>query len=350
MNGIGPNPALRPLGLVKRIAVATAGLIKYLLTGRSALAARMALLDLHCRTNGRSTKWIAPLIHTIRPPRPPAAASGVLGHFSIEEQDRIARSIARDGFYIFDQKMPAEICDQIERFAAQTPTLVHDAGEEPKPRVVYDPAAPVSKIYRIPEQDSITNHAIQRLVADPVFLGIAERYLATLPIFSDIGLWWSPAGDKWPHQDAAQKFHFDFDAPPAWLKLFVYLTDVGPDNGPHTFVRGSHIAGNPVRGPLLEEGYSRMTDEKIASAFGADNVVSIEGKRGTVFFADTSGFHKGRAPVAGHRLLTVFLYGPPHFNDWIDDTKPGKHALPPDIEPMFAAALAKTPRVYQRYL
>ncbi len=342
--------AKRVLRLAADLSVAIAGLGKYLITGRSSLAARLALLDLHCRTNGRVDRWMAALIRMLRPPREPAAVSGILGDFSIQDQGRIAQIIARDGFYIFDRKVPTDICDEIERFAAHTPALVHDAGEAERPRVTYDPVAPVSKVYRIPEEDCIANRGVQRLVGDPVFLGVEESCLGTLPLFSQIGLWWSPAVDKWPHQDAAQRFHFDFDAPPAWLKLFVYLTDVGPYNGPHIFVRGSHRPGNPASGPLLEDGYVRMSDGQIDSAFGADNVISIQGGRGTVFFADTRGFHKGLAPIASHRLIAVFLYGPPHFNDWIDGTKPDKYLIPHDIDPALAGAMAENPRVYRRYL
>jgi hypothetical protein len=335
---------------MKRVAVTALGLIKYLLTGRSAFSARMALLDLHCRANIRIDEWIGPVVRTLRPPRAPAPVSGILGNFSIDRQNKIAEAIARDGFYVFDEKVPAEICDEIERFAAHTPALIHDAGEAEKPLMVYDPVTPISKIYRLPEAQSVTNRGIQRLMGDPAFLRIAERYLRTLPLFSDIGLWWSPAGDRWPHQDAAQKFHFDFDAPPTWLKLFIYLTDVGIDNGPHTYVRGSHQSTNPVTRRLLQRGYARISDQDIVGAFGADHVVSIQGKRGTVFFADTRGFHKGLAPVAGHRLMAVFLYGPPHFNDWIDENKTRHCSLPPDIEPSLVAALSGTPRVYRRYL
>jgi hypothetical protein len=267
----------------------------------------------------------------------------------VDQQDKITEAIGQDGFFVFDEKVPANVCDEIERFAACTPALIHDAGEVERPRMVYDPAAPVSKIYRLPESESIGNQGVQRLVGDPAFLRIAERYLGTLPLFSEFGLWWSPAGDRWPHQDAAQKFHFDFDAPPSWLKLFVYLTDVGPDNGPHTYVRGSHRSDNPATRRLLQRGYARVSDKDICDAFGDDNVVSIQGKRGTVFFADTRGFHKGLAPAAGHRLMAVSLYGPPHFNDWIDEGKPPHISLPPDIEPSFATALNNTPRAYQKY-
>jgi hypothetical protein len=335
--------------IAKRTASVVAGLAQYLTTGTSSAAAHRALLDLHCRTNGRVTEWLKPIIRTLRPARRTAPASGILGHFSAERQGDIASAITRDGFYIFAEKVPMTICDEIEKFAASTPAIIHDDGDTPKPLTVYDPIVPVSKIYRIREMDSVGNAAIQRLIGDPVFLGIAELYLSTLPLLSGIGLWWSPAGDKLPKQDTAQSFHFDFDAPPAWLKLFVYLTDVGPDTGPHTFVRGSHVAGNSAMAAILRDGYVRLSDERVVGTFGAENVVSIEGLRGTVFFVDTRGLHKGKAPVAGHRLLTSFLYAPPHFNDWTDSKLPRKIALSANVDPVLSAAIVRSPRAYKRY-
>jgi hypothetical protein len=187
-------------------------------------------------------------------------------------------------------------------------------------------------------------------MADPGFLAIAERYLGMLPAFSEVGMWWSPAIRINSNSDAAQEYHFDFNAPPAWLKLFVYLTPVGPDNGPHNYVRGSHRAGNGPRASLLREGYVRISDEKIASAFGPENIISIEGGRGTVFVADTRGFHKGKAPISGHRLLLEFLYAPPFFNDFNEDGAQRKCTVPATMEPVLAEAMAKAPEIYRRYL
>ena len=84
---------------------------------------------------------------------------------------------------------------------------------------------------------------------------------------------------------------FFLDAPPAWLKLFVYITDVGPDNGPHVYIRGSHKPGLSQTREFRARGYQRIEDDEIASEFGARSLIEITGKRGTVFMADTRGFH-----------------------------------------------------------
>ena len=82
-----------------------------------------------------------------------------------------------------------------------------------------------------------------------------------------------------------------------FLKFFVYITEVTRDNGPHCYVRGSHQRKPPA---LLTDG--RKSDEEIADHYG-DRSVEICGPRGTIFAADTRGFHKGKLLHRGIRLV-----------------------------------------------
>jgi hypothetical protein len=319
------------------------GVVNYYRRGSVTPEQRRAVLQLHCETNGRFTDRLATLIRTIRPPRRPQPVTGFLGELSLERQKSIVASIARDGFYVFDQTIPADLCDEIEAFAARTPCRVEGRG--PEDRVIFDPQAPISKTYRLVEGDIIRNHAMQRLMADPSMLAIAEMYLKSHPILSMMNLWWSATfGDK-PGEEAAQEFHFDFDPPPVWLLFFVYLTDVGPDNGPHVYARGSHVAGHSAAGPLLSRGYVRIPDADVAAAFGKDNVVELLGKRGTVLAVDTRGFHKGKMLTAGKRLMAQLTYSFPPYS--------GAHGqgrkLSGDMDKSLADAIKAAPRVYERY-
>ncbi len=85
--------------------------------------------------------------------------------------------------------------------------------------------------------------------------------------------------------------------------LFVYLTDVDTDNGPHCFVRGSH---RTKPGRLLSDG--RKSDEQILATYSPEDVVEITGGRGTIIAADTRGFHKGKDLVRGERLILQFEF------------------------------------------
>lgn len=321
------------------------GVVDYYRRGDVSSDARTSLLRLHCNTNGRFTNQLAGLMRTLRPARRPRPASGLLGELSVDKQKSITSQIERDGFYVFDQRLPESLCDEISRFAAATPVTVEGRTRDPKDRVIFDAANPISKTYRLVEEDIVQNRAMQRLMADPSILAIAEGYLKTHPMLSMVNLWWSATfGDK-PGGHAAQEFHFDFDPPPIWLLFFVYLTDVGPENGPHVYARGTHLADVPAAAPLLARGYVRIPDEDVAAAFGKDSIVELHGKRGTVLAVDTRGFHKGKMLTAGHRLMAQLTFSCPPYS--------GAHArrqkLPADIDPSLATAIKATPRVFQKY-
>jgi hypothetical protein len=321
------------------------GVVDYYRRGDVALDARNALLKLHCSTNGRLTDRLATILRALRPPRQPAPVSGFLGDLSVERQDAIVNQIARDGYYVFEQRLPESLCDEIQQFAERTPCTVEGRSREPKDRMVFDLATPISKTYRVTEEDIIRDHAMERLMADPSIVSLAERYLRTHPVLSMVNLWWSATFGDEPGADAAQEFHFDFDPPPRWLLFFVYLTDVGPDNGPHVYAKGTHLADIPAAAPLLARGYVRIPDKDIEAAFGKESVVELHGKRGTVLAVDTRGFHKGKMLTAGHRLMGQLTFSSPAYSG----AHTRKLKLPPDMDPALAQAVKAAPRVYEKY-
>lgn len=133
---------------------------------------------------------------------------------------------------------------------------------------------------------------------DPRVLEAAELYLGCKPMLDNIGAWWS-YGDR-PVAKGTQRYHRDFDSIRGF-KLFLYLTDVDENSGPHVFMKGSHAS------PLLDTGKAQ-SDETVRAAFGAANEIQMVGPAGTWFLADTFGYHKGALPVTGTRLILVAQY------------------------------------------
>jgi hypothetical protein len=303
------------------------------------------LLLAHCATNGRLTSLLSHLFRMLRPPRRIAPVTGLLGSFSVQEQKRIVSELRRNGYYVFPSLMPAEICEEIDSFAKETTAITESNRSQIEPLQKYDPEHPLSRTYKFRETDSVHNAAMQKIMSDQVFAAVAEQYLNTQSSIGGVDLWWSALYGNEPGSDAAQLFHFDFDAPPAWLKLFVYVTDVGPDNGPHIYVKGTHKSGLAGARTFRARGYERILDVEIEQVFGKDAVTEISGPRGTVFLADTRGFHKGKMPIAGHRLLAQMIYCSSLFNDHGTPPK-----LPEKVDPALAATLRKWPRVYERFL
>jgi Phytanoyl-CoA dioxygenase (PhyH) len=320
------------------------GLYSYYTRGDADENAWIYFLERHCATNGRSTDRLAQLLRIMRPPRPVASASSLLGTLSPAQIKNIVSSLARDGYYVFENRLPTDVCDEIERFARCTPAIAEGRSSSRADRVLFDHAAPVSKRYFIALEDIVTNQGMQRLMADPLLLSVAEQYLRAHPILCGADMWWSPAFGDTPGEDAAQEFHFDFDGAPVWLKYFVYLTDVTPNNGPHVFVRGSHLANHPSAAALLRRGYVRISDKDISDAFGKEKLIEICGSRGTVLAVDTRGFHKGQRPLAGYRLVAQLFYCCPQFN-----LHGPRQSLPPTIHPELAAAIKTTPKVFERF-
>jgi len=135
------------------------------------------------------------------------------------------------------------------------------------------------------------------LANHPFLLALAGSYLGCAPTISTIGIRWSrTSGQAAP----VQSFHRD---PDDWkmVKFFTYLTDVAEGTGPHVFIAGSHRD----KPPLFVRRYS---EEELAKTHGEKAFVTIEGRRGTMFLADTSGVHKGAAALKGPRLMLEVGY------------------------------------------
>lgn len=140
-------------------------------------------------------------------------------------------------------------------------------------------------------------HVVELMNAAPS-LALARAYLGCAPTISSIRMDWSFAGGAGPND--VQRFHRDHDDW-AFLKYFLYLTDVDDSTGPHEFALGSHrTSGRMSAGPYA--------DEEVAARFGKNNLIRIVGRRGTCFYEDTWGVHKGAVPRSGARLMFQVQY------------------------------------------
>lgn len=139
---------------------------------------------------------------------------------------------------------------------------------------------------------------ILHLANDPKILSLAQEFLGATPTISNINCWWSVT-EKEKAEDA-QLFHRDVDDY-RFCKIFVYLTDVGIDDGPHVFVENS-----PATNTLTK--IRRYQDEEIENEFGKENVKYFTGEKGSMFMVNTYGFHKGLLPKSNNRLLLQFQY------------------------------------------
>lgn len=147
-------------------------------------------------------------------------------------------------------------------------------------------------------EDILAAPHVLDLLNDPLMLESAELYLGCKPFIDNLGAWWSYGGR--PQAKGTQRYHRDLDSYRGF-KQFIYLTDVGPEGGPHKYMTGSHNS------PKLNAGRAH-SDEELYEAFGRDKEYSMTGVAGTRFVADTYGFHKGCLPEKDSRLVLIAQY------------------------------------------
>jgi hypothetical protein len=277
-------------------------------TGVTPPAAHQGLVSLFCLTGGASNDLLHRSVARRRPSLP-VHGGGVL---AIDETQlgEIARRLDERGYYVFAQRLPEELCDRLLAFALTEPAVVK-IGQEPV-SVPYDRQHPRGARYDFTESTLLQSEAVQELMADPGILAVSQAYLGCAPILDFAAMWWHTSWSQTPDAEAGQLFHFDMDRI-KWLKFFFYVTDVGPENGPHTFVAGSHRTKGIPRS-ILAKGQNRIEDGEVLRSYASEDVVELCGPRGTVIAEDTRGLHKGKHVQSGDRLvfqleLTDSLFG-----------------------------------------
>ena len=207
----------------------------------------------------------------------------------------------------------------------------------------FDRLAPHGIRYDIAPADLLADPDVQALLCDPSILNIAQAYLKSQPMADVLSMWWHTAYSDKPSEAAAQFYHFDMDRI-KWLKFFIYLTDVGQDNGPHSFVAGSHRTGG-IPQTLLSKGYARLTDNEVRRHYSNDAIVEFTGAKGTVIVEDTRGLHKGKHVATGDRLILQLQFSNSLFGGFYP-----KSVFPSAIVPDLEKAIADNRDIYRNFL
>lgn len=253
----------------------------------------------------RIADWIASRL-------PPAAAPIVM-----EEARSAARELNDAGITMLGQLLAPQACEELRRYFSSK--QVFDPYREGLPRFL-----PLEEGGRHPDAHIAHHAAIDVLKApyllalanDSRILDIVSQFLGCKPTIGYLAAWWSYATGKGAQQ--AEFFHRDVDD---WrfVKLFIYLTDVGLESGPHVYVKSSSGAD------MLKE-IRRFSDEEVVAAFGDDNVLRLTAASGHGFLEDTFGIHKGMPVESSHRLIfqAVYSYVPLPYGplqpvtDWVE--------------------------------
>ena len=144
-----------------------------------------------------------------------------------------------------------------------------------------------------------------RLALDKTLLEIVSAYLGMWPRLHAVGAWLNfPTEDE---AKEAQLWHRDPEDLKI-IKIFIYLNDVGAENGPFCYIPKTHPFSSGAGTVPLHKDKKRILDDEMISVLPKDSWVTCTGPANTMVIADTVGFHRGGKPRIGTRLLITFTY------------------------------------------
>lgn len=209
-----------------------------------------------------------------------------------------AATLHAEGFVMIQGVVTPVMVEQMREYLSKQ--LVRPTHILNPPLVSIDaPQLPDSHTLVVPEEVVVSCPHLLDVANNTTLLAAVEGIFGCKPTIGYISAWWSvPTSDGKPRH--AENFHRDIDDV-NFIKLFLYLTDVGPENGPHEFIRGSHAL------PQISDG-KRHTDEEVLAAFGADRLTTFAAPAGTMFLENTFGLHRGQPVRSGRRLILQVVY------------------------------------------
>lgn len=153
--------------------------------------------------------------------------------------------------------------------------------------------------------------AVNQIAHDPKIIEVASQYLGTEPILYQTSLYWShpPSDEKKRQRMLQQKSRFHYDVGDfRSLVVFIYLTDVDEECGPHVLIEGTHQKKDPLG--LI----TRYLSDKKAYRQYLDRIRIIKGASGTGFFEDLTCYHKHAVGNQKRLMLTItyMLHRTPH--------------------------------------
>lgn len=155
------------------------------------------------------------------------------------------------------------------------------------------------------------NAVFARFALQDTLLNIANEYFRMLVKLRYYNVWYTFATDSKARE--SQLWHFDREDNYI-LKVFLYLNDVDEGAGPFTYAPKTHSKGTlSGREPeyFLEQNVRRTNDEQMAAVVPQKDWIKATGKKGTIVFADTRGYHKGGEARTSDRLMYTCMYTSP---------------------------------------
>lgn len=229
--------------------------------------------------------------------------------YSLTTRPDILDTLVRDGIIVIDNYLSQETCNSIISELQEAADQVLQGTY----KGLYGNVTLKQKAFRIGDVDEVSETAKQKFFDDKLITEIAKAYVSKTAfsyrkeadykleagnlLSSDL-----PHFDDWRHR----------------FKAFLYLTDVGVDNAPFVYYKGSHEQ-HPwkhkyhleyeIDGENGRYGHFFWQEmEEIKEKRNYEELVCT-GKAGTLILADFRGLHKGTTLRSGKRILLNSTFG-----------------------------------------
>ena len=152
--------------------------------------------------------------------------------------------------------------------------------------------------------------AIDKLSRNAAIVEVARKYLGAEPLLWLTELRWTVVGpdkenfplSRYQEPNLYDVFSFHYDVLDyKSLTVFVYLTDVELECGPHVTIEGTH------RNKSLKELTNIVISDDVAQKKYGNKIKVLLGNKGSVFFEETSAYHKA-AECKKTRLILKMDY------------------------------------------
>jgi hypothetical protein len=160
-------------------------------------------------------------------------------------------------------------------------------------------------------EDLVKNPELVDFALSDGLLSLVTNYLGTIPHLNRIDLLYSVSRGE---EDVVSSQMYHLDPEGMWqAKLFLNLRDVGPDEGPFTFIPAadSKRIMQAIKARGREDGelaMARYLDREIAEVGGLDKAISVMGTTGSAAIVDTSRcLHCGSRVKPGTYRLCLYI-------------------------------------------
>lgn len=145
------------------------------------------------------------------------------------------------------------------------------------------------------------SNLLYQFANDETIISEVRQYFGINPVIKYISVWADQPNNRVKDNIYTQKFHRDPDDYKL-IKIFMYLNKVEENNGPFTYIKGSH------KNPWVNFSGDEYDINKIYEVYGKESICRLTGNVGTIIFADTNGLHCGQKLKHGKRYLVTVAY------------------------------------------